>query len=199
MWLPVQILRKLPENPQTEEVQRKHRRWPAGRMLWQEACSGWHLLPDDTETEVKELEDTAVWLTADFQDYDESLQNGSDQDGDEPVQDTRQVLSLAVTGAGDSNASVLVIPAPKTGGKPVSGVNASDGTYTGAVTWNPSGEVFAGETSYQALVVLYASRGLYVCTKQCADSRSWNHIGHTGIWRWQYDRISDCIFSDRGK
>ncbi len=114
---------------------------------------------DDTETEVKELEDTAVWLTADFQDYDESLQNGSDQDGDEPVQDTRQVLSLAVTGAGDSNASVLVIPAPKTGGKPVSGVNASDGTYTGAVTWNPSGEVFAGETSYQALVVLYASEG----------------------------------------
>lgn len=114
---------------------------------------------DDTETVAEEPENAAVLAADEFSDSGEVSDSGSDQEDNEPVQDTRQMLSLAVTGSGDSNASVLVVPAPKTGEVPIWGVSASDGSYTGAVTWNPSGEIFAGETSYQALVVLYASEG----------------------------------------
>lgn len=73
-----------------------------------------------------------------------------------PVQ---TVLYLTVTGSGQSSSSVLVVPTPVTGETPAAEASAADGTYTGAITWNPAVQIFEGGTDYQALVILSAAEG----------------------------------------
>ena len=73
-----------------------------------------------------------------------------------PVQ---TILSLTVTASGQNCSSAIVIPAPVTGETPVTAASSADGTYTGAITWNPSVQTFEEATDYQALVLLSAADG----------------------------------------
>ena len=93
--------------------------------------------------------------------------------GDEIQTDTSVTLQLAITSEGDCTASTLSIAAPVTGGKPVASANASDGTYTGTITWNPGDSTFNEKTVYQANVALTAGEG-YVFS---ADSISQIAVG----------------------
>ena len=85
----------------------------------------------------------------------------------------KQQLMFSIAGAGESGSSLLVLPAPQAGGIPVLQVSASDGTYSGIVTWNPGDESFAEGVSYQALVVLQAAEGYFFG----ADSIQGNETG----------------------
>ena len=93
--------------------------------------------------------------------------------GDETQTDTSVTLQFAVTSEGDCTASTLPIAAPATGETPVTSVSASDGTYTGTITWNPGDGIFNEKTVYQANVALTAGEG-YVFS---ADSISQIAVG----------------------
>lgn len=80
------------------------------------------------------------------------------QDNPEETEADMQI-QLTVAGSGSSSVSTVVIPSPATGNTPVSGIETTDGSYTGTVTWNPGDSAFAGGVSYQALVVLSAAQG----------------------------------------
>ena len=86
----------------------------------------------------------------------EEAENGPDNT-DDISQD--QPLAFFITGSGTSTSSLAVIPAPVTGQIPVAEITASDGAYSGVLTWNPAGSVFAAGTGYQVLVVLSAADG----------------------------------------
>ena len=72
-------------------------------------------------------------------------------------QDQQIVFSIA--GSGTSSGSLVVVPVPVTGQTPVTEIAASDGVYSGVITWNPADNVFAAGPEYKALVVLSAAEG----------------------------------------
>lgn len=86
----------------------------------------------------------------------EETENNSD-DTQDTVQD--QQIAFSIVGNGNSTGSLAVIPAPVTGQTPVTDISASDGIYSGVITWNPADSVFAAGTGYKALVVLSAAEG----------------------------------------
>lgn len=86
----------------------------------------------------------------------EKTENNSD-DTQDTVQD--QQIAFSIVGSGNSTGSLAVIPAPVTGQTPVTDISASDGIYSGVITWNPADSVFAAGTEYKALVVLSAAEG----------------------------------------
>lgn len=86
----------------------------------------------------------------------EETENNSD-DTQDTVQD--QQIAFSIVGSGNSTGSLAVIPAPVTGQTPVTDISASDGIYSGVITWNPADSVFAAGTGYKALVVLSAAEG----------------------------------------
>ena len=86
----------------------------------------------------------------------EKTENNSD-DTQDTVQD--QQIAFSIVGSGNSTGSLAVIPAPVTGQTPVTDISASDGIYSGVITWNPADSVFAAGTGYKALVVLSAAEG----------------------------------------
>lgn len=86
----------------------------------------------------------------------EETENNSD-DTQDTVQD--QQIAFSIVGSGNSTGSLAVIPAPVTGQTPVTDISASDGIYSGVITWNPADSVFAAGTEYKALVVLSAAEG----------------------------------------
>lgn len=83
-------------------------------------------------------------------------ENDSD-DTQDTVQD--QQIAFSIVGSGNSTGSLAVIPVPVTGQTPVTDISASDGIYSGVITWNPADSVFAAGTGYKALVVLSAAEG----------------------------------------
>lgn len=83
-------------------------------------------------------------------------ENNSD-DTQDTVQD--QQIAFSIVGSGNSTGSLAVIPAPVTGQTPVTDISASDGIYSGVITWNPADSVFAAGTGYKALAVLSAAEG----------------------------------------
>lgn len=91
-----------------------------------------------------------------FVDEPEEITSETPSPTEAPVQ---TVLYLTVAGSGQSSSSVLVVPTPVTGETPASEASAADGTYTGAITWNPAAQIFEGGTDYQALVILSAAEG----------------------------------------
>lgn len=66
-------------------------------------------------------------------------------------------IKLQIVDSGTSSQTVLVLEPPKTGNTPQMEITATDGSYTGKVTWTPADSVFAGETTYQADIILTAS------------------------------------------
>ena len=86
----------------------------------------------------------------------EEAEDDSDNIPDVP-QD--QQIAFSIAGSGTSSSTLAVVPAPVTGQTPVTEITASDGVYSGVITWNPTDSVFAAETGYQALVVLSAADG----------------------------------------
>lgn len=86
----------------------------------------------------------------------EKTENNSD-DTQDTVQD--QQIAFSIVGSGNSTGSLAVIPAPVTGQTPVTDISASDGIYSGVITWNPADSVFAAGTGYKALAVLSAAEG----------------------------------------
>lgn len=84
----------------------------------------------------------------------EETENNSD-DTQDTVQD--QQIAFSIVGSGNSTGSLAVIPVPVTGQTPVTDISASDGIYSGVITWNPADSVFAAGTGYKALVVLSAA------------------------------------------
>lgn len=86
----------------------------------------------------------------------EETENNSD-DTQDTVQE--QQIAFSIVGSGNSTGSLAVIPAPVTGQTPVTDISASDGIYSGVITWNPADSVFAAGTGYKALVVLSAAEG----------------------------------------
>lgn len=86
----------------------------------------------------------------------EETENNSD-DTQDTVQD--QQIAFSIVGSGNSTGSLAVIPAPVIGQTPVTDISASDGIYSGVITWNPADSVFAAGTGYKALVVLSAAEG----------------------------------------
>lgn len=86
----------------------------------------------------------------------EETENNSD-DTQDTVQD--QQIAFSIVGSGNSTGSLAVIPVPVTGQTPVTDISASDGIYSGVITWNPADSVFAAGTGYKALVVLSAAEG----------------------------------------
>lgn len=93
---------------------------------------------------------------------DSSDETASDSDGtsaDGSAAETEETLSLTVAGSGSSSASRLVIAAPVTGEKPQTSISVSNGSYNGSITWNPSADTFAAETTYRAGITLKAADG----------------------------------------
>lgn len=86
----------------------------------------------------------------------EETENNSD-DTQDTVQD--QQIAFSIVESGNSTGSLAVIPAPVTGQTPVTDISASDGIYSGVITWNPADSVFAAGKGYKALVVLSAAEG----------------------------------------
>ena len=72
-------------------------------------------------------------------------------------------LTLNLTTTGQCTAGTLAIAAPVTGGTPTGQVAATDGSYTGTISWNPGDGSFQADTVYQVNVTLYAGAG-YVFT-----------------------------------
>lgn len=104
----------------------------------------------NTETvEVQEFSDTEV-LPGEVENPDE---------GTEPDQTQESKINFSVVNEGTSDSTQAVIPAPVRGGTPVTEISASDGSYSGVVTWNPGIGNFAADTAYQALILLTASDG----------------------------------------
>ena len=124
------------------------------------------------EADTSENTDTAVTPLASTseEDFSEGEDNGT---GDEAQADASVTLQFAITSGEDCTASSLSIAAPVTGGTPVASANASDGTYTGTITWNPGDSTFNEKTVYQANVALTAGEG-YVFS---ADSISQIAVG----------------------
>ena len=124
------------------------------------------------EADTSENTDTAVTPLASTseEDFSEGEDNGT---GDEAQADASVTLQFAITSGEDCTASSLSIAAPVTGGTPVASANASDGTYTGTITWNPGDSTFNEKTVYQANVALTAGDG-YVFS---ADSISQIAVG----------------------
>ena len=112
----------------------------------------------------------APMLSASEEDFSEGEDNGT---GDETQTDTSVTLQFAVTSEGDCTASTLPIAVPATGETPVTSASASDGTYTGMITWNPGDGIFNEKTVYQANVALTAGEA-YVFS---ADSISQIAVG----------------------
>ena len=86
----------------------------------------------------------------------EGVEDSSD---DTPDTSQDQQITFSVAGSGSSNSSLVVVPTPVTGQTPASEIIASDGVYSGVITWNPADSVFAAGTGYKALVVLSAAEG----------------------------------------
>ena len=124
------------------------------------------------EADTSENTDTAVTPLASTseEDFSEGEDNGT---GDEAQADASVTLQFAITSGEDCTASSLSVAAPVTGGTPVASANASDGTYTGTITWNPGDSTFNEKTVYQANVALTAGEG-YVFS---ADSISQIAVG----------------------
>ena len=70
-----------------------------------------------------------------------------------------QQIVFYIAGSGTSSGSLVVVPVPVTGQTPVTEIAASDGVYSGVITWNPADNVFAAGPEYKALVVLSAAEG----------------------------------------
>lgn len=119
---------------------------------------------ENTDTEATPLVATSE------EDFSEAEDSGI---GDEAQTDTSVILQFAITSSGACTASSLAITAPVTGGTPVTSANASDGTYTGTIIWNPGDSTFNEKTVYQANVALTAGDG-YVFS---ADSISQIAVG----------------------
>ena len=68
------------------------------------------------------------------------------------VPETDVVLSL-------KNTFSAVLSAPETGESAPKEIQASDGSYTGSIKWNPGDEVFQGGVTYQAQITLTAQEG----------------------------------------
>ncbi len=124
------------------------------------------------EADTSENMDTAVTPLASTseEDFSEGEDNST---GDEAQADTSVTLQFAITSSGDCTASTLPITTPVTGGTPATSANASDGTYTGTIIWNPGDSTFDEKTVYQANVALTAGDG-YVFS---ADSISQIAVG----------------------
>lgn len=84
-------------------------------------------------------------------------------------QDQQIVFSIA--GSGTSSGSLVVVPVPVTGQTPVTEIAASDGVYSGVITWNPADNVFAAGPEYKALVVLSAARVIALPQQVFRESR----------------------------
>ena len=108
---------------------------------------------DGTASEVQEFANT-----------ENVSDEGSDEeiDPDVPTTDTQIVFSVVNEGTSDSTQAVIT--APVKGNTPVTENSASDGSYTGVITWNPNDSTFAANTAYQALVLLSAADGYYFGT-----------------------------------
>ena len=68
-------------------------------------------------------------------------------------------LQLQIKESGKTTADSLVIASAKTGKTPQTAVQASDGSYTGTISWNPGDGTFQEDTIYKAQVTLQASDG----------------------------------------
>lgn len=98
--------------------------------------------------------------TAGVEDFSEGAEVSTEDDTPGEVPETSSViLQFAITSGGESTSTNLSVTAPVTGETPVTGINASDGTYTGTVSWNPESGAFAEKTVYQAKVSLTAADG----------------------------------------
>ena len=86
---------------------------------------------------------------------------GETENNSDNIPDTmqEQQITFSIVGSGTSDSSLAVVPTPVTGQIPVTEIDASDGAYSGVITWNPADSAFAAGTAYQALVVLSASEG----------------------------------------
>ncbi len=68
-------------------------------------------------------------------------------------------LTFKITNSGDITKNNLSIALPKTGQNPQNNVNATDGSYTGSIVWNITGETFEAQKTYYADVTLNAADG----------------------------------------
>ena len=84
---------------------------------------------------------------------------GSDEEIDPNVPTADTQIAFSVVNEGTSDSTQAVITAPAKGNTPVTELSASDGSYTGVITWNPNDSIFAADTAYQALVLLSAADG----------------------------------------
>lgn len=106
--------------------------------------------PDDNTTDTS---DTEPETPAD----EENPDNSDNEDDSSEAEDT--VLQFGILPEGTCSASTVAVPLPVTGETPDISLNAEDGSYTGAVQWNPGDEKFQEKTVYQAVVTLTAGEG----------------------------------------
>lgn len=132
---------------------------------------------------VMNLTGTSEKETKESEAQTESTKNAESTNQDN--KSTKIKIQFQVTDTGTSNQSTLVLAPPKTGNTPQTEIAATDGSYTGKIVWNPADSVFAGETTYQAVVTLLASEN-YVF-----DSSS--------ILKVQIGLLSGVMVSEDGK
>ena len=123
--------------------------------------------PDNTETQEEQAQTEAAASVVSTVSVTESGENVEAFAADpEEASETSSssdpastALTLTITTAGQSTAGTLAIAAPVTGGTPAGEIAASDGSYTGSISWNPGDSSFQADTVYQANVTLYAGAG----------------------------------------
>lgn len=87
----------------------------------------------------------------------ENTNKEQDTSGKGLEESSKMKIQLQIEDSGTGNRNTLVLIPPKTGEIPQKEIIATDGSYTGKVSWNPGDSIFAEETAYQADITLYAS------------------------------------------
>lgn len=115
----------------------------------------------DAEYQIAQIAETPSETETDIDDPDGTGENSPEdnEDGNNSEDQENVRLSFGIETEGQSTADTLVIGAPAVGNIPVEELTASDGSYTGTISWNPADSAFAAGTVYQAQVTLYAAAG----------------------------------------
>lgn len=88
-----------------------------------------------------------------------STEENTAENGDDTKENTSMMLQFQIMNRSSSTMSSLGIVTPVAKAVPQTTISASNGSYRGTISWNPSGSSFAANTVYMANVTLTASKG----------------------------------------
>lgn len=102
---------------------------------------------------------TTSVATQETESSEEPSQTQTEEEENDSNQKKEQKMQFQIKDSGTTTKDTLVVTPAKTGAVPQTKIKASDGSYTGAIEWNPSNSTFREDTVYKANVSLQAADG----------------------------------------